>query len=121
MGVDESAVVETTVGMDTAMRPDLEAIKKGAYPHGPSETDMDVLIAYIEELEARLTIVKPHPFPDDYDAVDLLNDRVKILKAREKKLREALEEIICQDYLKYGDNPLADVIHIADAALREGE
>jgi len=50
------------------------------------------LIADTIKLTARLKLTEPHPFGDDYDAIDLLNARVKALTTSEKRLREALED-----------------------------
>ena len=41
----------------------------------------------ITELEARLKIEGDHPFPDGYDAIDLANDRIKILEAEVERLK----------------------------------
>lgn len=46
--------------------------------------------ARIAELNARLKIPKPNPFPDDYDAIDLLNERERHYKADIEQLKAKL-------------------------------
>jgi len=54
--------------------------------------DPRALRSRIATLEARLTIEGDNPFPEGYDALDLANDRIRLLEAQVEQAREALED-----------------------------
>ena len=85
----------------------------------------------IAELESKLKIDEPHPFPDGFDALDLAVQqnkayiaRIEELEAENKRLREAYHELYAEaNSWLTSDQP--DRIQLLDAmhskALEEGK
>ena len=69
----------------------LERLRKHNLLSTPSERDAQN--KRIAELEARLKIEGDHPFPEGYDALDMANDRIKILKAEVERLQSIVVQI----------------------------
>jgi hypothetical protein len=114
-----------------AMRERCERVRHGAYGFAVDSAaefalkDLPAALDEIDRLEARLAIDQPNPFLEGYDAIDLLNDRVKALEGENERLRGALTEIgHCKGYPGYCESDCGGVWcekRVALAALERPE